>query len=512
MTSDSAHHGSQLGDAAAHLGDAYLGGAYLDNAATTPMCPEAVEAMQPFYVAAYANPSGAHRMARDAMRAMNDARDLLAELWGAEPGEIVFCSGATEADNLAVFGVAGAVGGTGTVEVAGAANGASAAGVAGETNAAVSASASGPSISNRIVCSAIEHPAVLAPVERLGGMTVGVDSLGVIDLDELAEVVDENTVLVSVMLVNNESGVIQPLAAVAEVLAERAPQAVLHTDAVQAMSWLDVAELTRPAQLVSFSAHKFGGPKGVGALIVRDGVKLNPLILGGGQERDRRGGTHNVAGIAGMAAAAEVAAAKRQETVARVEKLRNRLADHLKAAVPDVVETGVAENCFADAVMAEAMSESLAMGASRTAMSAQSATEGSRAAASRAEPSRAAASVASTRANAAGISDASTTEISDARTDRSRKIAGSCHLCFGGVESEELLFLLEREGVYASAASSCASGAFEPSHVLAAMGYGRDLAKGSLRLSLGTTTTEADIDRACAVIPNAAAQLRRAAA
>ncbi len=412
MTSDTAHHGR-------HLSDAYLGDTYLDHAATTPMCPEAVEAMQPFYAAAYANPSGAHRMARDAMRAVNDARDLLAELWGAEPGEIVFCSGATEADNLAVFGLA---------------------------------NATGSAAPNRIVCSAIEHPAVLAPVERLGGMTVGVDSLGVLDLDELAEAVDENTVLVSVMLVNNESGVIQPLAEVAEVLAQHAPQAVLHTDAVQAVSWLDVSELARPAQLVSVSAHKFGGPKGVGALIVRDGVKLQPLILGGGQERDRRGGTHNVAGIVGMAAAAEVATAKRQETVARVEKLRNRLADHLKAAVPDVVETGVVEPSFADAVVA------------------------------------------------------------DACTDRSRKIAGSCHLCFGGVESEELLFLLEREGVYASAASSCASGAFEPSHVLAAMGYHRDLAKGSLRLSLGSTTTEADIYRACAVIPNAVAQLRRAAA
>ena len=439
MTSDTAHRSG-------YLSDAYLGDTYLDHAATTPLCPEAVEAMQPFYAAAYANPSGAHRMARDAMRAVNDARDLLAELWGAEPGEIVFCSGATEADNLAVFGVAGAVGAADAVEASGAANGASAARVAGGVNAAV------PSVSNHIICSAIEHPAVLAPVERLGGMTVGVDSLGVLDLDELAEAVDENTALVSVMLVNNESGVIQPLVEVAEVLAQQAPQAVLHTDAVQAVSWLDVAELARPAQLVSVSAHKFGGPKGVGALIVRDGVKLSPLILGGGQERDRRGGTHNVAGIAGMAAAAEATDAKRQETVARVEKLRNRLADYLKAAVPDVVETGVVEPGFVDAVVADVL------------------------------------------------------------TDRSRKIAGSCHLCFGGVESEELLFLLEREGVYASAASSCASGAFEPSHVLAAMGYDRSLAKGSLRLSLGSTTTEADIDKACAVIPNAVAQLRRAAA
>lgn len=494
MTSNSAHHGRHLGDA------------YLDHAATTPMCPEAVEAMQPFYAAAYANPSGAHRMARDAMRAVNDARDLLAELWGAKPGEIVFCSGATEADNLAVFGVAGAVGMAGAVGVASAVGVAGAADSASAANAVDSANAASSAVSNRIVCSAIEHPAVLAPVERLGGMTVGVDSLGVIDLDELAEAVDKNTVLVSVMLVNNESGVIQPLAEVAEVLAQHAPQAVLHTDAVQAVSWLDVAELVRPAQLVSVSAHKFGGPKGVGALIVRDGVKLSPLILGGGQERDRRGGTHNVAGIAGTAAAAEVAAAKRQETVARVEKLRNRLADHLKAAVPDVVETGVVETGHIDVAKADVVSEN------QTKASAQRATEGSRAEATRPEASRAAASFDSTRASAAGISDASITEISGTLTDRSRKIAGSCHLCFGGVESEELLFLLEREGVYASAASSCASGAFEPSHVLAAMGYRRDLAKGSLRLSLGSTTTEADIDKACAVIPNAVAQLRRAAA
>ena len=406
------------------------------------MCPEAIEAMRPFYDGAYANPSGAHRMARDAMRAVNDARDLLAELWGAEPGEIVFCSGATEADNLAVFGVAGgAVSST-----------------VGGTSGGVAGGTSRDNTSNQILCSAIEHPAVLAPVERLGGRAVGVDSLGVLDLDELAEMSDENTAFVSVMLVNNESGVIQPLAEVAEVLAECAPQAVLHTDAVQAMSWLDVAELAGPAQLVSFSAHKFGGPKGVGALIVRDGVKLQPLVLGGGQERDRRGGTHNVAGIVAMAAAAAATAANRKTTVARVAKLRDRLADYLKATVPDVVETGVTETGVTE--------------------------------------------IGAATAEAATASP----------TDRSRKIAGSCHLCFGGVESEELLFLLEREGVFASAASSCASGAFEPSHVLAAMGYNRNLAKGSLRLSLGSTTTEADIDRACSVIPNAVARLRRAAA
>ena len=392
--------------------------AYLDHAATTPLCAAAREAMVEFADERFANPSGAHWMARDAMRAVNDARDKVAELFGAQPGEVVFCSGATEADNLAVFGVAQAAGED--VGVPGAAAG------------------------SAIVCSAIEHPGVLAPVEQLGGTTVGVTSQGIIDLDELSQVVNEHTRLVSVMLVNNETGIIQPLAEVAAILAERAPQAVLHTDAVQAVNWLDVAAHTQVADLVSLSAHKFGGPKGVGVLIARQGVDLAPQIIGGGQERERRAGTHNVAGIVGLAAAAEVAVSQRADNVARVSQLRDELVERLLAAVPRVVETGVVGEGTA--------------------------------------------------------------------TDRSHKIAGSCHLCFAELESEALLFLLEREGVYASAASSCASGAFEPSHVLAAMGIGRELAKGSLRLSLGPATVQADIDRACRVIPQTVGQLRKVAA
>ena len=397
--------------------------AYLDHAATTPLCAAAREAMLEFADERFANPSGAHWMARDAMRAVNDARDKVAELFGAQPGEVVFCSGATEADNLAVFGVAQAA------EV-----------VDAEAGAAGMADGAGAAI----VCSAIEHPGVLAPVEQLGGTTVGVTSQGIIDLDELSQVVNEHTRLVSVMLVNNETGIIQPLAEVAEILAERAPQAVFHTDAVQAVNWLDVAAHTQVADLVSLSAHKFGGPKGVGVLIARQGVALAPQIIGGGQERERRAGTHNVAGIVGLAAAAEVAVSQRADNVARVSQLRDELVERLLAAVPRVVETGVVGEGTA--------------------------------------------------------------------TDRSHKIAGSCHLCFAELESEALLFLLEREGVYASAASSCASGAFEPSHVLAAMGIGRELAKGSLRLSLGPATVQADIDRACRVIPQAVGQLRKVAA
>ncbi|MYB08361.1 MAG: cysteine desulfurase [Acidimicrobiia bacterium] len=369
--------------------------AYLDNAASTPLCAEAVEAMAPLHRELYANPTGAHRMARDTRRRIDDARDVMAEALGSEPGEIVFTGGGTEGDNLAVVGRHMKVGGV-------------------------------------TVCSAIEHHAVLEPVEHLGGRVVAVDASGVLDLEGLAAALDESVTVVSVMLANNETGMVQPLGQVAELVRSLAPNAVLHTDAVQAFPWLDVASLAAGADLISVSAHKFGGPKGVGATVVRDGVELSPLLLGGGQERGLRSGTHNAAGIAGMAAAAEVVLKTRAEQVVRLAGLRDRLVDGVLGAVEGTVETG----------------------------------------------------------------------------RRSGKVAGSAHLCFEGIESEALLFLLEDAGVYASAASSCSSGAQDPSHVLAAMGYDRMLAGGSLRLSLGYETADADIDRALAVIPDAVARLR----
>jgi cysteine desulfurase len=369
--------------------------AYLDHAATAPLRPEAFEAMVPYLTDRFGNPSGAHAIAREARKALDEARDVVAGCMGAEPGEIVFTGGGTEADNLAVAGVHAVRGG-------------------------------------RVVCTAIEHHAVLHACRAISGLECEVDAGGTVDLDHLSAMLTPDVSLVSVMLANNEVGTIQPLGDVAAIVRERSPGAVLHTDAVQAFPWVDVARAARPAQLVAVSAHKFGGPKGVGALIARDGTRVAPLLHGGGQERDRRSGTHNVAGIVGMAAAMRATVDTRTATVARVSRLRDRLADGLLARIPGGRETG----------------------------------------------------------------------------DRSRKVAGNCHLSFDGVESEALLVLLDGRGVCASAGSACTSGAIEPSHVLLAMGVEKERALGSLRLSLGVTTTEADVDRALEAVPDAVARLR----
>ncbi len=367
---------------------------YLDHAATTPLRGEVLAAMLPHLGGGFANPSGSHRLARQARRAVDEARDVVAECLGVDAGEIVFTSGGTESDNAAIAGVLRRDGGT-------------------------------------ALCPATEHHAVLGPVEHLGGRAVVVDAQGRVDLGALAAALDDDVRLVSVMAVNNETGTIQPLSEVARLVRRLAPRAVVHTDAVQAPLWLDLRPLAAASDLLSLSAHKFGGPKGVGVLRIRAGLILEPLLHGGGQERDRRSGTHNVAGIAGAARALQLADAERDETVARVGELRDRLADALVGAV------GAVE-----------------------------------------------------------------------LVERRAKVAGNAHVCFPGVENEALLVLADRAGLCASAASACASGAMEPSHVLAAMGVERSVAGGALRMTLGRETTSADVDAAIRIVGGAVARLR----
>jgi cysteine desulfurase len=296
---------------------------YFDYAATTPTYPEVAAAMRPFHAETFGNPSGAHAGARAAKTALEEAREQIAAALGAVPSEVVLTGGGTEADNLAVKGAARAARDAGR--------------------------------GDGLVTTAFEHKGVLAPCDRLARdgfrvTRVRADSDGIVDLDELEAALDDRTVVVSVMLVNNEVGTIQPLADVVRLVRSRAPRAVIHTDAVQAVPWLDAAEAAADADLVSVSAHKFGGPKGVGALVRRRGVPIEPLIEGGGQEWGLRSGTANVAGAVGMGEALRVTGWRRAEEVARIRPLRDRLAGGLAERVPGSFVNGdpgrkVAGNC-----------------------------------------------------------------------------------------------------------------------------------------------------------------------
>jgi cysteine desulfurase len=369
---------------------------YLDHAATTPMRAEAVEAMLPFLAGRFANPAGGHAAARDARRALDEAREVVAGALGAAPGDVVFTSGGTEADNLAVCGTTG---------------------------------------DGSVLCSAVEHHAVLHATRAVGGSTFPVGKDGRVDVDAFAEALRRRPPrLVACMLVNNELGTVEPLDEIVEETRRRAPGALVHTDAVQGFVWLDLATAAAGADLVAVSAHKFGGPKGVGALVVRPGARgrMHPILHGGGQERDLRSGTHNVPGIVAMAAAAAATVAERGTVNERVAALRDRLADRILAGVAGAAET----------------------------------------------------------------------------TPREGRVPGVCHLTFSGLDAEELLVLLDRAGVAASAGSACASGAREPSHVLRAIGMAPADARSSVRFSLGHETTAAEVDRAAAAVIEAASALR----
>ena len=281
--------------------------AYLDHAATGPLNPAAASAMAPWLGGRFGNPSGSHRVARAARAAVDEARDRLAAFVGVEPAGIIFTSGGTEADNLAVLGAV--------------------------------AARSGP-----VVISAVEHPAVVQAALASGQETrvIPVDHDGLVDMEALRSLLDPDVVLVSVQLANNETGVVQPLDEIARRVRKRAPRALLHTDAVQAPAWIDLSKAAAAVDLLSLSSHKMGGPQGVGLLAARGRPALRPVLHGGGQERELRSGTHNVAGIVGFAAAAEAADASREANSQRVGAMRDGLSARIRAEVPGVIETAPA--------------------------------------------------------------------------------------------------------------------------------------------------------------------------
>lgn len=284
---------------------------YLDYNATTPVDPRVLEAMEPVITAQFGNPSSIHSFGMEAKALLDEARARIAGLVGAQPGEIVFTSGGTESSNLAIIGAAYELRTEGT----------------------------------HIITTSVEHASVLESFRFLerGGLRatyLGVDRAGLIDLDELRSSITPKTVLVSVMHGNNETGVVMPIQEIAEIVKERG--AVFHTDAVQAVGRVDIDFQNSPFDLMSLSSHKIYGPKGAGALVVRGGLNIAPLIRGGGQERGRRSGTENVPGAVGFGKAAEVLRDRWRADKERIGALRDELESGVLKAVPDVFVNGQA--------------------------------------------------------------------------------------------------------------------------------------------------------------------------
>ena len=374
---------------------------YLDHAATTPLRREVLDAMVPYLTEDFGNPSSAHGFGRRARAALDEAHERVAARIGAEAREIVFTSGGTEALNLGIKGAAWA----------------------------------GKTRGHRIVTSSVEHHAVghtVRYLEKFGFEVVElpVDRYGRVDPDAVDAAITDKTTVVSIRLATNEVGTIQPIAEIAQRV--RAHRGVLFAvDAVQAGPHLDLDVAELGVDMLALSAHKFEGPKGVGALYLRHGTHIVVQQQGGSQERHRRGGTENVAGAVGMATAYELAADERPETVKRVRRLRERLQKAV-LAVDGVELTGHPRE----------------------------------------------------------------------------RLPNHCSVIARDTDGNAVTMALDLEGIAASVGSACTSGSTEVSHVLTAMGYPDEEARGALRLSLGRTTTEAEVDEAAAIVPRVVAAMR----
>ena len=383
--------------------------AYLDHAATTPMLPEAIEAMTAQFARA-GNASSLHAAGRRARRTVEEARETLAEALGARPSEVVFTSGGTEADNLAVKGL-------------------------------YWSRRDADPARTRVLASPVEHHAVLDAVEWLGeheGATVEylpVDSYGRVLPGTLREAVERNpddVALATVMWANNEIGTILPVRELADVAVEFGIP--LHSDAVQAFGQAELDFGTSGLAAMTVSGHKIGGPYGIGALLLGREYTPVPVLHGGGQERHVRSGTLDVPAIAAFAVAGRLAARRREEFAREIGALRDELIDAVRAAVPDAVLGGDPDN----------------------------------------------------------------------------RLPANAHFSFPGCEGDSLLLLLDAQGIECSTGSACTAGVAQPSHVLLATGSDPDLARGTLRFSLGHTTTRADVEAVAKVIGPAVDRARNA--
>lgn len=363
---------------------------YLDHSATTPTDPRVVEAMLPYFTELYGNPASAHSVGRRAEQAVEDARETVARILNCKPFEVVFTGSGTESDNLALRG------------------------------AAVTAREQGRG--SHLVTTPIEHNAVGRTVDQLVqyyGFTrslTPVDSVGLVSVDEFTQTLTPDTVLASVMYANNEVGTVEPIAELSA--AARARGVLFHTDAVQAAGQLDLDVQRLGVDMLTISAHKFYGPKGVGALFLREGVSVVPSQSGGSHEEGRRAGTLNTPAIVGLAKALELAYTERDARIAQFQARRDQLIDGVLSRVPNARLTG----------------------------------------------------------------------------HPSQRLPSHASFVFDGIDANTLLMHLDLKGIAASSASACKTGNPEPSSVLLAMGYPYETALGSLRLTVGKDTTEADIE------------------
>ncbi len=376
---------------------------YADNAATTNVSDNALNAMLPYLKEQYGNPSSIYSLGMDAAKGVLNARKQVAEAIGAaRPSEIYFTSGGSEADNLAIK----------SASEFGAKNG-----------------------KRHIITTNIEHHAVLNTCEYLEkhGFEVTylqADSDGIISPDLVEKAIRDDTAVVSVMAVNNEIGSIQPVNEIGDIC--RSKGVLFHTDAVQATGQIHYDLQNMKIDMLSLSGHKFHAPKGVGALYVRSDIPIESLIHGGAQERGKRAGTENVAGIVAMGVAITDAVECIDERNIRLAKMRDRLIDGILSEIP----------------------------------------------------------------------------YSRLNGGRERRSAGNVNISFRGIEGESLILALDIRGIAASSGSACASGSIDPSHVLTAIGLDAELAKGSLRLTLGDGNTEDDIDYILEVLPETIKRLR----
>ena len=373
---------------------------YFDNNATTQVDPEVLRQMLPFLQDQYGNPSSAYSFGKRAAKAVNLAREQIANLLRCEPSEIVFTSCGTESDN-----------------------------------SAIQSALLMDRDRKHLVTSKVEHSAVVKHAEILArrGYEVtwlDVDSEGLIDLNELEQAIRDDTAIVSLMWANNETGVLFPIGEVAEIC--RAKGTVFHTDAVQAVGKIDIDLRQIPVNFLSLSGHKLHAPKGVAALYINRKTRFNPYLIGGGQENKKRGGTENTASIVALGKAAEIASSALQDENTRVKALRDRFEQGILDMVSSVQVNG----------------------------------------------------------------------------HRAYRLPNTSNLAIEGIDSEGMLMLLDQKGICCSAGSACTAGSLEPSHVLRAMGYSNERARGSLRFSFSRLNSEEEIDQALEIIPHAVEKLR----